>query len=222
MGKKKRIKYAAAKEMTNVLQPRVLDFKNFVLENTFDPLYFGNDHPVTAELGCGKGEFTIGLARKYPQRNFIGIDIKSDRMIMGARIAQDEGLSNVCFVRIRIECLAAYFPAHLFSEGFITFPDPHASIENGKRRLTSKRFLDLYKRVFVPGSPIHLKTDNDILYSFSRESVVEYGASLIHATDDLYRSPLPIPGSDITSIHTTYEKRYLSRSQTIKYVLFSI
>jgi tRNA (guanine-N7-)-methyltransferase len=220
MGKKKLIKYAAAKELPNVLQPGVLDFKAFVLESFFNPDYFGNSHPITAELGCGKGEFTVNLARKYPERNFIGIDIKSDRMLHGARTALTEGLSNVCFVRIRIECLAAYFPKHLFSEGFITFPDPHVSNENGKRRLTSRRFLSLYKEVFAPGSRIHLKTDSETLYTFSKDSIPENGASLIHYTDDLYCST-HIYG-DITTVLTTYEKRYLSRSKTIKYILFSI
>lgn len=220
MSKKKRIKYAASKEYPNIIQPRILDFKNFILETGFDSSYFGNKNPVTAEIGCGKGEFTIGLARKYPDRNFVGIDIKSDRMIMGARIAKEEGLNNVCFVRIRIECLAAYFPAHYFSEGYITFPDPHASNENGKRRLTSKRFLDLYSQVFKKGSFFHLKTDSDILYHFSKESITDYGLSLISHTDDLYGTTMA--DSDISLIQTTYEKRYLAKNISIKYVQFSI
>ncbi len=150
MGKKKRIKYAASKDLANIIQPVILDFKQFILESRFDRSWFGNDLPVTAEIGCGKGEFTVGLARRFPERNFIGIDIKSDRMIMGASMARDEKLRNVCFVRLRVECLAAYFPAAFFSEAYITFPDPHVSQESGKRRLTSIRFLDLYRQVFVP------------------------------------------------------------------------
>lgn len=220
MGKKKRIKYAAAKGFPNIIQPGILDFRNFILESRFDRSLFGNDHPVTAEIGCGKGEYTIGLARRYPDRNFIGIDIKSDRMIMGAKTARDEGLHNVLFVRLRIECIAAYFPENFFSEGYITFPDPHASEENGKRRLTSKRFIDLYRQVFVPGSRVHLKTDSGILYDFTRESVTANGSPLLYHTDDLYGSHSPDP--EITSIQTTYEKRYLSAGKTIKYVLFAL
>jgi tRNA (guanine-N7-)-methyltransferase len=220
MGKKKRIKYTASKELSNIIQPRILDFENFILESAFDRELFGNGNPVTVELGCGKGEFTIGFARKYPDRNFVGIDIKSDRMLTGARIAAEEGLSNVCFVRLRIECLAAYFPETFFSEGYITFPDPHESMENGKRRLTSKRFLDLYKRIFIPGSHLHLKTDSRVLYDFTLESVSVHGSQVIDHTDDLYGSEPET--SDVTAIQTTYERRYLSENRTIKYIRFSI
>ncbi len=220
MGKKKRIKYAASKDLANIIQPVILDFKQFILESRFDRSWFGNDLPVTAEIGCGKGEFTVGLARRFPERNFIGIDIKSDRMIMGASMARDEKLRNVCFVRLRVECLAAYFPAAFFSEAYITFPDPHVSQESGKRRLTSKRFLDLYRQVFVPGSRFHLKTDSEVLYDFSRQSVVDQGCTVLRHTDDLYGSDLA--GTDITSIQTTYEKRYLAAGKTIKYLQFSL
>ncbi|MBU1168447.1 MAG: tRNA (guanosine(46)-N7)-methyltransferase TrmB [Proteobacteria bacterium] len=220
MGKKKLGKYAAAKELANIIAPNVIDHQTSEFEATWDPHFFGNSNPVTLELGCGKGEFTVTLARKYPQRNFIGVDIKSDRMLMGARKATEEGLDNLCFVRLRIECLAAYFPENMFSEGFITFPDPHASSTNGKRRLTSGRFLALYKQVFVPGSRLHLKTDSTILYDYSRESIGEHAFNLITATDNLYGAPGEF--GEITDIQTTYEKRYLSRSKTIKYILFSL
>jgi tRNA (guanine-N7-)-methyltransferase len=162
----------------------------------------------------------VNLARKYPGRNFIGIDIKSDRMLHGARQALSENLTNVCFVRIRIECLAAYFPTDFFSEGFITFPDPHISQENGKRRLTSGRFLSLYRGVFIPESRLHLKTDSLTLYDFSKESIPAHGGRLIRFTDDLYRSETDF--GEVATILTTYEKRYLAREKTIKYIEFSL
>lgn len=220
MGKKKLRKYAAAKELSNIISPKVIDHETFMFETVWDPHFFENSNPVTVELGCGKGEFTVNLARKYPHKNFIGVDIKSDRMLMGAQKASDEGLSNLCFVRLRIECLASYFPENMFSEGFITFPDPHESNTNGKRRLTSGRFLGLYKKVFEPGSTLHLKTDSAILYDFSRESIGENSSTVIKATDDLYGSADDF--GDIKAIQTTYEKRYLARSKTIKYISFSI
>ncbi len=218
MGKKKQIKYAAAFELPNIIQPRTLDFKSFILDSSFDASYFGNGNPVTVELGCGKGEFTVGLARRYPDRNFIGVDVKSDRMMAGASIAMTEGLANVCFVRLRIECIAAFFPPHFFSEGYITFPDPHESMENGKRRLTSRRFLGLYSQVFAPGSTLHLKTDSAALYEFSRESIPGHGFKVLQHTDDLHGTDAE--GTDITSILTTYEKRYLAVGKTIKYIRF--
>lgn len=218
--KKKKLKYAEAKTLSNILAPRVLDYENFLLETTWNRDYFGNDHPLSIEIGCGKGEYTVDLAMKYPDRNFIGVDIKSDRMVMGARRANEHGLSNLCFVRLRIEFLAAYFPKNVFSEGFITFPDPHESNLSGRRRLTSKRFLGLYKEVFQDDHTLHLKTDSRILYDFTRESVPEFGGSLHKTTGDLYGDPNDF--GDIRLIQTTYEKRYLSQLKTIKYIRFSL
>lgn len=218
--KKKRLKYAEAQTLSNIVMPTVIDHKNFILATTWDPGYFGNDHPITLEIGCGKGEFTVDLAMKYPDRSFIGVDIKSDRMVMGARRANEHGLTNVCFVRLRIECLAAYFQENLFSEGFITFPDPHTDNISGKRRLTSGRFLDLYKQVFRKDSTLHLKTDSRVLYDFTLESVPESGGALIQNTDDLYHASGDF--GDIHLIQTTYEKRYLSRLKTIKYIQFAL
>lgn len=218
--KKKRLKYAEAMTLSNILSPRVLDHENFVLESVWDRDFFGNDHPVTVEIGCGKGEFTVDLALRYPDRNFIGVDIKSDRMVMGARRANEHTLTNVCFVRMRIECLAAYFPENLFSEGYITFPDPHVSNPSGRRRLTSSRFLNLYKQVFKKDNTLHLKTDSRTLYDFSLESIPENGGTLIQFTGDLYNENGDF--GEVRQIQTTYEKRYLSLNKTIKYIRFSL
>lgn len=219
MGKKKLKKYASAKEQSNIIQPEVLDFEAGKLKEHWDPDFFGNDNSVRVELGCGKGEYTLALAKKFPDRNFIGVDIKSDRMLHGAEKAEAENLKNICFVRLRIEFLATYFPKHYFSEGWITFPDPYESTTNGRRRLTSERFLNIYRSVFKPGSRICLKTDSRILYEFSLESLHENGADIVGYSDDLYTTEPE--ESLLRTIQTTYEKRYLQRAVKIKYVRFA-
>lgn len=219
MGKKKLKKYAGAKKLHNILQPDVVDFQDVLLKNQWDQNYFNNDNEIVVELGCGKGEYTIALAKEYPEKNFIGIDIKSDRMFLGAQRAIEENLENVCFVRLRIEFLSSYFPPDIFSEGWITFPDPYESSTNGKKRLTSERFLNIYRDLFKKQSCIYLKTDSRVLYDFSHESLSENKTNIISYSDDLYNTE----GSDsiLTKIKTTYEKRYLNQLIKIKYIKFS-
>ncbi len=219
MGKKKLVKYASAKELSNIIQPEILDFEKSKLSDNWDKNYFENSNPTIIELGCGKGEYTLALARQHPEKNFIGVDLKSDRMYHGASIAIKENLKNICFVRIRIEFLASYFPENYFSEGWITFPDPYESTKNGRRRLTSERFLNIYREVFKDTSHLYLKTDSRILYDFSKESLIENNARIISSSDDLYTSEPP--ESILTKIKTTYEKRYLQRAIKIKYIKFA-
>lgn len=219
MGKKKLKKYAGAKKLHNILQPEIIDYQKPELKDKWDEGYFGNDREIVVELGCGKGDYTIALAKQYPDKNFIGIDIKSDRMFFGAQIAIDEGLTNVCFVRLGIEFLAAYFPPQIFSEGWITFPDPYESCLSGKKRLTSERFLTIYRGLFKDESFLYLKTDSRILYEFSKESLTENNAKIINDSDDLYN--LKKPENILTAIKTTYEKRYLNQLIKIKFIKFS-
>lgn len=219
MGKKKLKKYAGAKKLPNIIQPEVLDFQNIRLKKIWDINYFKNHNEVSAELGCGKGEYSLALARRFPERNFIGIDIKSDRMLHGARTAIEEGLKNICFVRIQVEFLAAFFPENYFSEGWLTFPDPYESTANGRRRLTSQRFLNIYRKVFRNGSHICLKTDSSVLYEFTRESLTENKARILGLSDDLYTSEPE--ESILRTVKTTYEKRYLQRKIRIKYIKFA-
>ncbi len=219
MGKKKLKKYAGAKELHNILQPEILDFKKSIVSGKWDINYFDNSNDTIVELGCGKGEYTLALAKEYPDKNFIGIDIKSDRMFHGARAAIEEDLKNICFVRIHIELLSAYFPQNYFSEGWITFPDPYESTTTGKRRLTAERFLNIYRKIFKEKSHLYLKTDSSILYEFSKESIVENNAKIISCSDDLYTSE---PSESIlTKIKTTYEKKYLQRAIKIKFIKFA-
>ncbi len=219
MGKKKLKKYAGAKELHNILQPEILDFERCLLKEAWDRDFFKNTNETIIELGCGKGEYTLALARQNPDKNFVGVDLKSDRMFHGAQKAIEENLKNICFVRIRIEFLESYFPHNYFSEGWITFPDPYESTTNGRRRLTSERFLNIYRKIFKDKSPLYLKTDSSILYEFSKESILENRARIISCSDDLYTSE---PSDSIlTRIKTTYEKRYLQRAIKIKYIKFA-
>lgn len=220
MAKKKLMKYAAVEKLPNVIMTEITDYERLKIDKSWDRTWFKKEQEITLELGCGKGEYTINLAKKFPERNFIGVDLKGDRMWHGAQRALEEGLDNVLFLRIRIEFLADFFPENSISEAWITFPDPYSKKLNGRKRLTSKRFLDIYRKILKEGSRVHLKTDDDTLYHFSRESILENSAHLIEYTDDLYNAP--VEDEILTTIQTTYEKRYLAQSKTIKYLMFSL
>jgi len=171
MGHKKLIRFEAIKSFPNVLQyPEGMQGK----WNAF----FNNDNPVTLELACGKGEYTVALARLYPGRNFIGVDLKGNRIWSGAKKALDEGLKNVAFLRTQIESITGYFAEGEVSEIWITFPDPQLRMSKAKKRLTHPRFLRLYKKIMKEGGFIHLKTDSPDLYNF--ESLDIAGSNKVH------------------------------------------
>ncbi|OJV79812.1 MAG: tRNA (guanosine(46)-N7)-methyltransferase TrmB [Bacteroidia bacterium 44-10] len=177
--------------------------------------YFGNDHPVVLELGCGKGEYTVGLARKYPEKNFIGIDIKGARMWTGATQALEEGLANAAFLRTRIELINHFFAENEVSEIWITFPDPQMKKTN--KRLTSTRFMEQYGWMLKEKGIIHLKTDSNFLYRYTKAMVEENRIEVLFDTDDLYNSGL---NENILEIRTFYEQQWLSRGLDIKYIRF--
>ena len=171
--------------------------------------FFGNNHPVVLELGCGKGEYTVGLARKFPGKNFIGIDIKGARMWKGATEALNEHLTNAAFLRTHIELIN-----HFFAE-WITFPDPQMKKVN--KRLPSTRFMKEYSRILKNGGIVHLKTDSNFLYTYTRAMTVENGIRLLFESDNLYNSNLQ---DDILEIQTFYEQQWRSRGLSIKYIRF--
>ena len=178
--------------------------------------YFKNQNPITLELACGRGEYTLDLARKYPDRNFIGVDIKGARIWKGAHIANEEGLQNVAFLRTRIEILDHFFSKNEPSEIWITFPDPFLKSSKANRRLTSHVFLDIYKKILPDNSIVHLKTDSPELYEFTHEMLPERSDYTIeYSDDDIYSKPLPIPELETK---TYYEKQHLAIGRTIKYV----
>lgn len=180
--------------------------------------YFGNDHPITLELACGRGEYTLGLARLYPERNFIGVDIKGARIWKGARTALRENLNNVAFLRTRIEQIDSFFAPGEISEIWITFPDPFLRESKANRRLTSLRFLTTYHHMLRKEGLVHLKTDEHNLYAFTLEQLEEYPQfELRHLSEDIYGGILPLPELELK---TFYEKIHLQKGKTIKYVQF--
>lgn len=219
MGKNKLRKFSDMQQMECVFQYpfAVLQQQGFPLKGKWNSDYFHNDNPIVLELGCGKGEYAVGLARRYPEKNFIGIDIKGARMWTGATQATREGLGNVAFLRTSIELLPAFFDPSEVSEIWITFPDPQ--MKKVRKRLTSTRFLDLYRQVLVDGGTVHLKTDSPFLYTYTHLLVDLNHLPKSVDTDDLYHSGL---ASDILSIRTFYEQQWLDRGLTIKYISFSL
>ena len=175
---------------------------------------FKNNNPITLELACGRGEYTVGLARRYPDRNFIGVDIKGARMWKGASEALETGLSNVAFMRTRIEMIANFFEEGEVDEIWIIFPDPFLKKEN--RRLTSNPFLNCYKKILRPGGIVQLKTDDPTLYEFTVETWENNeDFELLYHKDDIYSDELFT--EDLT-IKTYYEGKHLEAGRTIKYV----
>ena len=223
MGKNKLKKFSDMKTMDFVFQYpfAVLEERGFPLAGKWGEEFFGNDNPIVLELGCGKGEYTVGLARRFPDRNFIGIDIKGARMWTGATQAREEGLKNVAFLRTSIELLPRFFGSGEVSEIWITFPDPQ--MKKVRKRLTSTRFLDLYREVLKPGGVINLKTDSPFLFTYTSLLTEANPEALpvIMKTDDLYAPGGAAPG-DILDIKTHYEKQWLERGLTIKYISFKL
>jgi tRNA (guanine-N7-)-methyltransferase len=179
--------------------------------------YFGNNNPVTLETACGKGEYTVGLARKFPGRNFIGIDRKGGRIYRGAKIALEENLRNAMFLRTDAERIGEIFVDNDISEIWIAFPDPFPKKSKASRRLTSPRFLEIYRRLLKPKGAVHLKTDDDAFFAFTLKSLKREKCVIRGITLDLYGGPID---DDILSLKTTYERRHLEAGRAIKYVRF--
>lgn len=216
MAKNKLAKFADMATYSNVFQYpfEVLRDEGFPLKGEWYT-YFGNKNPIVLELGCGKGEYTVELARKFTARNFIGIDIKGARMWKGATCALEENLTNAAFIRTHIELISYFFSENEVSEIWITFPDPQMKKVN--KRLTSTRFMKEYSSVLNEGGIIHLKTDSNFLYTYTKAMIKENGLELLFETDDLYHSGL---NNDILEIQTFYEQQWLSRGLNIKYIRF--
>lgn len=181
--------------------------------------FFGNSHPVILELACGKGEYALGLAELYPAKNFIGVDIKGNRLWVGAKTALDKGLKNVAFLRTQIEKLTEYFNENEIEEIWITFPDPQLRKSKAKKRLTHPRFLELYKKVLIKGGKIHLKTDSPDLYNFTKLVASLYSISIISDIPDVCNE-IGIPAE--LAIKTHYEQLDIANSKSVFYISFSL
>ncbi len=214
MGKDKLRRFAEITSFNNVVE--LEDGK--ILKGQWSEQHFKNNNPVILELGCGKGEYTVNLGRLFPQFNFIGIDYKGNRIWRGAKTALEEGFDNVAFLRIQIENLLDYFGENEISGIWITFPDPQPQISREKKRLTSPRFLEMYKYILKAQAPVHLKTDSDSLYLYTIQKVQESGHTLQINTSDLYNSEF---ADEVLSIKTYYEKKYLATNKNINYLKFN-
>ena len=190
------------------------------LKGKWASTHFGNNNPITLELACGKGEYTLGLAQYYPDRNFIGVDIKGARIWRGAKEALENSIQNVAFLRTRIEQITLFFAEDEVDEIWITFADPFLKEGKSNRRLTSPNFLRHYKKILKNGGIIHLKTDDPTLYGFTLETLAnQKDFQLLYHDDDIYAKPLPIPELELK---TFYEKKHLAAGKTIKYVRFQL
>ena len=203
-----------------------LQATGFPLKGRWHEDYFHNEHPIVLELGCGKGEYTVGLARRYPEKNFIGIDIKGARMWTGATAALKEQLANVGFVRTHIELIEQFFAPDEVSEIWITFCDPQ--MKKVSKRLTSTRFLNRYTHIMQPGGLVHLKCDSNFLFTYTEEMAKVNNLEVLASTRNLYSpeaandSNAPIDWDALRTIQTAYEKQWLARGKDIKYMLIRL
>ncbi|MEI2740751.1 MAG: tRNA (guanosine(46)-N7)-methyltransferase TrmB [Chitinophagaceae bacterium] len=212
MGQKKLIRFAELNTFPNVLQfPKDMAGKWSA--------FFTNKNPLTLELACGKGEYAVGLGQLYPQRNFIGIDLKGNRIWVGAKKALQSNLTNAAFLRTQIDQVAGYFAKEEVAEIWITFPDPQLRMSKAKKRLTHPKFLRLYQQFLVPGGLIHLKTDSPELYRFTKTVIELYGCPLHKDSDNIYKEE-PVP--EELKIKTHYESLDIAGSNRIHYLCFSL
>lgn len=221
MGKGKLAKFAENETFENVFQPEVTDFINFThpLKGNWNNDVFKNDNPIVLELGCGKGEYTVGLGRMFPDRNFIGVDIKGARIWTGAKSSNLEQMKNVAFLRTRIEIISSFFAKNEVSEIWITFPDPQMKKRRAKKRLTSSLFLSMYQGLLADNGCINLKTDSRFLYRYSCEVAKHNGLQIERQSADLYSEAWL---DDVLQIKTYYEQLHIDDGNTIHYLKFRL
>lgn len=219
MVKRKLERFEEMEKFSNVLQPRFNELynKDFTLKGKWNKNFFQNDNPIVLELGCGKGEYTVELAKRTEEKNYIGIDIKGARIWKGAKQALEENVKNAAFLRTRIELIGSFFDADEIDEIWIIFPDPQP--KKKKKRLTSSKFLNLYKNFLKTDGLIHLKTDSNLMYTYTLEITKHNNLNIECFTDDLYKSGLI---NDSLSIKTFYENQFLEQGSNIYYLRFKL
>ena len=223
MGSKNKLKrFRENDSFENVFQPTrdELVKENYPLKGKWGQEVFKNDKPLVLELGCGKGEYTIGLAKRYPNKNFIGIDIKGARFWRGAKTAIEEAIPNVAFIRTQIELIAHVFAENEVDEIWITFPDPQIKYKRTKHRMTNMQFLERYKNVLKPDGIVHLKTDSEFMHGYTLGLLHGLGHHILYANHNVYK----LEGSpeEVTQIQTFYENQYLENDKAITYIRFKI
>lgn len=219
MAKKKLQRFAEMETFPNVIQPHFSEIfgKEYPLKGYWKSRIFRNNNPLILELGCGKGEYTTGLARRFPGKNFIGIDIKGSRIWKGARAALGDNLGNVIFLRTHIELLQSVFGESEVDEIWLTFPDPQ--LKKKRKRLASPRFLNLYRQFLKEGGLIHIKTDSTVLHQYTLDLAKHNNLTIRINTRDLYHSGIE---SDILGIQTYYERQFLDQGLKITYLCFEL
>lgn len=221
MGKNKLMRFAENETFANLFQPSFEEVfkKDYELKGKWRTNFFGNKNPIVLELGCGKGEYTVGLARLFPNKNFIGVDIKGARMWRGAKTALEEKLGNVAFVRTRIEHITSFFAQGEVDEIWVTFPDPQPRFIKAKKRLTSSRFLNQYAQILKPNGIVHLKTDSQMLHQYTKELVIRNELPMQVCTNNLYAE---VKDDPILGIQTFYEQLFMSKGFPITYIKFCV
>ena len=221
MGKNKLERFAENETFEHFFQPSFHDLvSGFPLKGKWHTEFFRNNNPIIIEIGCGKGEYTVNLAAKYPATNFIGLDKKGARLWRGGKTSKENEMSNVAFIRTRIEQLEHIFSPGEVDEIWITFPEPQPSKE--RKRFTSPQFIERFRKIMKPDGIIHLKTDSDLFYNFTLRVIKEDGHDLLYANDDLYSNPDDHRIKDVIAVQTFYEKMWLAEGFKIKYLEFKI
>ena len=220
MGKNKLKRFAENETFENLFQHNHFNQKDepFFLKGKWHSEYFKNNHPIVLELGCGRGEYTIGMAQSFPDKNFIGIDRKGARIWRGCKDGIEKILKNVAFLRIRIEDIEHYFTQNEVHEIWVTFPDPQ--LRKVRKRLVSPNFVSKYKKILDPKGIIHLKTDSRELYEYVLETVPKENWSVVNNIDNIYNNV--VESSILTEIQTFYEKKWLEEGKAISYIAFSV
>jgi tRNA (guanine-N7-)-methyltransferase len=213
MSRKKNIRFKEIQDNYNVIQegkPQFITIRGHWLSG-----FFGNNNPIILELGCGKGEYTVGLAKLFPDKNFIGIDIKGDRIAVGSNQAIEQSLQNVAFLRTKVHDIENFFNENEVSEIWITFPDPHSLHSGIRRRMTNERFLNIYKKLLNGDGLLHLKTDNEPFFDYSVETLNKFGVRDFIQTKDLYTSELNIRHF---GLKTRFEEKFTVKGFNINYL----
>lgn len=209
----KQKRFSENAESNNIIQAGKALYEE--VKGQWNSAYFGNENPITLELACGKGDYTVGLARRFPDRNFVGVDIKGSRIWYGSTAAEEEGLTNVGFLRTQILLIENFFAENELSELWITFPDPRPRDRDERRRLTHPRYLKMYQQMLKQGGIFHLKTDDRPFFDFTLEMLQQFPVQNLCQTTDLYSSPML---EEHFGIQTTYEKRWLAEGKKINYL----
>ena len=223
VGSKNKLKRFGENEtFSNVFQPTREEVvgNEFPLRGKWNSEFFKNDNPIVLELGCGKGEYSVGLAERFPEKNFIGIDIKGARFWRGAKTAVESGMNNVAFVRTQIELINHIFTENEVSEIWITFPDPQIKYKRTKHRMTNSEFLNNYKKILKPNGLMHLKTDSEFMHGYTLGLLHGEGHEVIYANHNIYKNE-GAP-AEVTGIQTFYESQYLEVNKPITYIQFRI